>query len=165
MSTRGKAMRIIQQVEPGNGFEAWRRLRTTFEPSLGNRFAGMLQEILSPSFEGDFIDRLVSWENQITKHESQSKQRESVRAVSRAFGQHLLWMQPRVRMLTVHWHTLHTASRLARSHSSGGNPGSTPMVCWSIWALKASSLTHPGCLLEWLQGQVLRGHLSARSCA
>ena len=35
----------------------------------------MLQEILSPSFEGDFIDRLVSWENQITKYESQSKQR------------------------------------------------------------------------------------------
>ena len=46
----GKAATILRTVEPGNGFIAWRRLATAYQPAIRARFHSMLQGLLNPSW-------------------------------------------------------------------------------------------------------------------
>ena len=43
-----RAMAIVTRAGKGEGFHAWRLLRTEFEPKVGNRFAAMLSGLLNP---------------------------------------------------------------------------------------------------------------------
>ena len=57
-----KALAIATLAGKGEGFHAWRMLRVEYEPSVGNRFAAMLSQLLNPQWEsGDkpFAELLV----------------------------------------------------------------------------------------------------------
>ena len=72
---KDRALRVLQQVESGHGLECWRRLRVLYEPATGNRHVGLLQHILNPSFEGDYLDQLLKWENDVKRYEDSSRER------------------------------------------------------------------------------------------
>ena len=47
MSTRERALRLIQQVPPGEGFVAWKRIQSEMQPRSQERYLGMLQSIIT----------------------------------------------------------------------------------------------------------------------
>ena len=74
MTTKGKALRVVQQADPGNGYLAWWRLRTEMVPQVRSRLLGVLQTLLSVRFESK--DRLLvelnEWERNVILFEQQS---------------------------------------------------------------------------------------------
>ena len=57
MTTKGQALRVVQQADPGNGHMAWWRLRTEMVPQVRGRLLGALQTLLAVRFESE--DRLL----------------------------------------------------------------------------------------------------------
>ena len=51
MTTKEKALRVVQQADPGNGYLAWWRLRTEMVPQVRGRLLGVLQALLAVSFD------------------------------------------------------------------------------------------------------------------
>ena len=74
MILKQKALRLLMGVEPGNGFEGWRVLVRTMEPTAAGRHLGLLSQVLAPglgsALQGQaaldrFGDLLQSWENNL----------------------------------------------------------------------------------------------------
>ena len=74
MTTKGKALRVVQQTDPGNGYMACWRLRTEMVPQVRGRLLGVLQTLLAVRFECE--DRLLvelnEWERNVLFYEQQS---------------------------------------------------------------------------------------------
>ena len=51
MTTKGKALRVVQQADPGNGYLVWWRLRTEMVPQARGRLLGVLQTLLAVRFD------------------------------------------------------------------------------------------------------------------
>ena len=73
MILKHKALRLLMGVEPGNGFEGWRVLVRTMEPTAAGHL-GLLSQVLAPdlgsALQGQaaldrFGDLLQSWENNL----------------------------------------------------------------------------------------------------
>ena len=60
----GKALAILRCVQSGNGYEAWRRICTEYEPATPVRYTSMLTGILSPSWteQRPFAEQICAWE-------------------------------------------------------------------------------------------------------
>ena len=73
----GKALAILRCVEPGNGYEAWRRICVEYEPATPVRYTSILTGILSPSWteQRPFAEQLLAWERAIDMYEAASGQR------------------------------------------------------------------------------------------
>ena len=56
----------------GEGFEAWRGLLNTYEPTSKASVVGKLAEILRTPFEGDLLDAVAPFERNIMIYEAQS---------------------------------------------------------------------------------------------
>ena len=67
MTTKGKALRVVQQADPGNGYMACWRLRTEIVSQVRGRLLGVLQTLLAVRFESE--DRLLvelnEWERNV----------------------------------------------------------------------------------------------------
>ena len=91
MTTKGKALRVVQQADPGNGYLAWWRLRTEMVPQVSGRLLGVLQTLLSVRFESE--DRLLvelnEWERNVLLYEQQSGE-EMSGSIKRAVSQQSL---------------------------------------------------------------------------
>lgn len=71
----GKALLVIRAVPKGAGFEAWRKLKATYEPRTGGRFASMLGAVLSPTFttvDAFLQTELSQWEQLISRYETEA---------------------------------------------------------------------------------------------
>ena len=69
-------MRIVRQVEVGNGLEAWRKLHSRYEPSARGRKLGLLNCILGLSIKEQGVavmDALNVWEQEVTKYEAKGE--------------------------------------------------------------------------------------------
>jgi hypothetical protein len=62
----GRALRQLMVVPDRNGLEAWRRLRNHYEPRIGARYVGALQNILAFRFDGDLSSKISEWEQVIS---------------------------------------------------------------------------------------------------
>ena len=62
MTTKGKALRVVQQADLGNGYLAWLRLRDGNGSSSCGRLLGVLQTLLAVRF----------WERNVLLYEQQS---------------------------------------------------------------------------------------------
>ena len=73
----GKALTILRCVQSGNGYEAWRRICTEYEPATPVRYTSMLTGILSPSWteQRPFAEQIFIWEKAIDMYEAASGQR------------------------------------------------------------------------------------------
>ena len=73
-TTEGKALKLLRACPRNNGAEAWRLLKSEYEPAIAGRFAAVLQSLLSPTFapNRDFLEQLTEWETAVTKWEMQS---------------------------------------------------------------------------------------------
>lgn len=73
-----RALQVMMNVEPGNGFQAWKALCETYEPSVGGRRIAMLMGIIAPSWETtrdtEFLEAIETWEVQIRRYEVQSRE-------------------------------------------------------------------------------------------
>ena len=69
-------MRIVRQVEVGNGLEAWRKLHSRYEPSARGRKLGLLNCILGLCIKEQGVavmDALNVWEQEVTKYEAKGE--------------------------------------------------------------------------------------------
>ena len=76
LTTVGASMRIVRQVEVGNGLEAWRKLHSRYEPSARGRKLGLLNIILGLSIKEQGVavmDALNVWEQEVTKYEAKGE--------------------------------------------------------------------------------------------
>eukprot|EP00435_Cladocopium_sp_Y103_P020520 s28_g5.t1 len=77
-SVEGRALQVMMNVEAGNGFQAWKALCETYEPSVGGRHTAMLIGIIAPSWENvrdaEFLEAIETWEVQIRRYEVQSQE-------------------------------------------------------------------------------------------
>ena len=76
LTTVGASMRIVRQVEVGNGLEAWRKLHSRYEPSARGRKLGLLNCILGLSIKEQGVavmDALNMWEQEVTKYEAKGE--------------------------------------------------------------------------------------------
>lgn len=69
-----KAEDFLDNVEKGNGLEAWRRLVTEFAPKTKGRYQAMLTEILNTHFTQAIHAELESWEGKIKQYQDVSKE-------------------------------------------------------------------------------------------
>jgi hypothetical protein len=61
MYLRGKALRIVQKLEPTqsrNGFEMWRQLTKYYMKDDSTRSMVLLKRIMEFNFDGDTLDRM-----------------------------------------------------------------------------------------------------------
>ena len=67
-TTEGKALKLLRACPRNNGAEAWRLLKSEYEPAIAGRFAAVLQSLLSPAFSPnrDFLEQLTEWETAVT---------------------------------------------------------------------------------------------------
>ena len=76
MTTKGKALRIVQSIDEGAGYMAWWKLRMEMEPRVQTRMLGILTSLLSVRFteESRILDDLAEWEKKTRVYEEQSKE-------------------------------------------------------------------------------------------
>ena len=74
MTTKGKALRVVQQADPGHGYMAWWRLRTEMVPQVRGRLLGVLQTLLAVKVESEerLLVELNEWERKVLLYEQQS---------------------------------------------------------------------------------------------
>ena len=73
MLVTGCALAEVRMTNPGNGFEAWRRLCMRYEPKTRNRQLGLLDAALHPNLTGEdytVLDKINEWEQMIRKYDS-----------------------------------------------------------------------------------------------
>jgi len=84
MILKQKALRLLMGVEPGNGFEGWRILVRTMEPTAAGRHLGLLSQVLAPdlgsALQGQaaldrFGDLLQRWENNLEAYSRATENR------------------------------------------------------------------------------------------
>ena len=75
MSTKDRALKIIQGTEFGSGYLAWRKLRKEMQPKCQERYLGMLQQIMQLRFneESRILEVLQDWERMLQQYEAQSE--------------------------------------------------------------------------------------------
>ena len=71
---RGEALSIVQNSGPGEGFQAWKRLNTRYEPNNRTRVAGALLAILRFNFQGDIQAKLELFERSINEWQHKAKE-------------------------------------------------------------------------------------------
>jgi hypothetical protein len=72
MLTREEALAIVHNAGTGEGFTAWARLCSRYEPSNRTRLAGMLSSLMRFSFTGDVQGRMEQFERQIMQWEAKA---------------------------------------------------------------------------------------------
>ena len=67
MTTKGKALRIVQSVDEGNGYWAWWKLRMELESQVETRMLGILTNLLAVKFQDEarLLDDLAEWEKKV----------------------------------------------------------------------------------------------------
>ena len=67
----GKPNDVVQQVEPGSGLEAWRRLSERYDSSTGVKNISMLEEILSVELDlrRDDLSQLIDSNGVVIRYE------------------------------------------------------------------------------------------------
>ena len=60
-SLSGRAYRLAESVEIGNGFELWRRLHAEYEGQAGGKKIAMLLGLLNPSWTADMAKGMSPW--------------------------------------------------------------------------------------------------------
>eukprot|EP00971_Amphidinium_carterae_P325964 6456549-Amphidinium_carterae.1 len=76
--TEKGALSIVRQIEPQDGFEAWRRLCARYAPRTVGKNLTRLTQILEFSFGEDertMLDKIAAWERLIQEHEQVSGER------------------------------------------------------------------------------------------
>jgi len=74
LTVNGEALRRLQNVQEGEGAEAWRVFNEHYEPKTAARYLGMLREILCFDF-GDVekvLDKIEQFRSKVRKYEEQS---------------------------------------------------------------------------------------------
>ena len=70
LTTADHAQVIVQQVEPGHGYEAYRRLVEAYDPATSMRGLSMLEGILIAKFTSkSYLAQLQDWRLRVTRYE------------------------------------------------------------------------------------------------
>ena len=75
MSTKGRALRVVQSTETGNGFLGWYKLKQELHPKVETKLLGNLMKLLALKLDepGKLLEDVSEWERRLELYEQQSE--------------------------------------------------------------------------------------------